>query len=105
MEVKQGGVKNCPPRLGPASLHFKMLLMQGWIPEVSELFRSGRERERERGKGAAVEWFIGPLMADWSWVFPQATYGVDIKVTAAKDGAIVSHIYADLRLRDPIGKP
>lgn len=52
-----------------------------------------------------MEWSVGPLMADWSWVFPQATYGVDIKVTAAKDGAIVSHIYADLRLRDPIGKP
>lgn len=34
VDVDQGGTRSCPPKKGPAVLSFKVLLMQGWIPEV-----------------------------------------------------------------------
>lgn len=34
VDVDQGGIRSCPPKKGLAVLSFKVLLMQGWIPEV-----------------------------------------------------------------------
>ena len=37
VDVDQGGTRSCPPKKGPAVLSFKLLLMQGWIPEVRKV--------------------------------------------------------------------